>query len=238
MTVAAIIPVWNEESAIGEVVRDLVATGIPDEIVVVDGASTDRTVAVAMGAGARVVIETRKGYGRACATGVLSTSADTLVFLDGDGADNPAALHLLLDPVVAGWADLVLGARNDMEQGALPFHATLGNTVAARLISLAWGQHIRDLPSFKVIRRDALLKLNMSEATYGWTIEMIVKAARSHYRLHEVPIRYRRRTGGESKVSGNVRTSFHAATSILTTLARHSFGSNSPSTLLPNGDGA
>lgn len=237
MTVAAIIPVWNEESAIGDVIRELVSTGIPDEIVVVDSASSDRTVEVAKAAGARVVVEKRRGYGRACATGVLSTTAGVLVFLDGDGADNPTELPLLLEPVQSGKADLALGTRNDMERGALPFHARLGNSLAARLISLAWSQHVTDLPSFKVIRREDLLRLNMSEATYGWTIEMIVKAARQGYRLCDIPVRYRRRNGGESKVSGNLQTSVRAAASILSTLARHGWGSNPGPTLLPNDHG-
>lgn len=190
----------------------------------VDGGSRDRTAEVARDAGARVVVEPRRGYGRACASGAQAARADILAFLDGDGADDPAALGALLQLVLQGKADLALGARRPMEAGALPAHALLGNRLAAGLISARWGQPIGDLPSFKVIRRETLLELELAEATYGWTIEMIVKAARRGLRLAEVPLDYHRRVGGESKVSGNLSTSLKASYAILSTLARHGLG--------------
>lgn len=221
--VAVVIPVFNEEAAIGRVVAG-VPREVADEVIVVDGGSTDGTVEVAREAGARVIVERRRGYGRACASGAQATRAEILAFLDGDGADDPANLPRLVKLVASGQADLALGARSRMEAGALPAHSMLGNKLASALISAHWSQPISDLPSFKVIRRQSLLDLEMTEATYGWTIEMIVKAARRGYHLAEVPLDYHRRVGGQSKVSGNVRTSVRAAAVILSTLARHGFG--------------
>jgi hypothetical protein len=146
-----------------------------------------------------------------------------VVFLDGDGSDDSSALGRVLDPVLADQADLALGTRIDMEVGALPWYARAGNLVAARIISLLWRQRVADLPSCKAIRRRHLLALQMTEDTYGWTIEMIVKSARRRLRIREVSLTYRRRVGGESKVSGNPRASLLAAVSILRVLARHAF---------------
>ncbi|MDE3075631.1 MAG: glycosyltransferase [Chloroflexota bacterium] len=232
-SLAAIVPVLNEEAAIGDVVRALLATGLPSEVIVVDGGSSDRTVETAAAAGARVLVERRRGYGRACASGAFASQATVLAFLDGDGADDPASLERLLQPIADGTTDLVLGARASMEAGSLPFYATAGNRLAALIVKLAWRQRISDLPSFKALRRDTLVRLDMTEATYGWTIEMIVKAARRGLRIKEVPLNYRRRRGGQSKVSGNPRTSIRAAASILSALVRHGTGRNGGSTLLP-----
>lgn len=222
-SLAVVVPVFNEETAIGHVVRSVPAD-IASQILVVDGGSRDRTAEVAREAGATVIVETRRGYGRACASGAQAARADILAFIDGDGSDDASALPRLIAPIADGSADLVLGARTPIEEGALPGHAVLGNKLAAALISARWRQPIHDLPSFKVIRRDKLFALDMTEATYGWTIEMIVKAARHGYRFAEIPLDYRRRMGGESKVSGNLSTSAKAAYAILSTLARHGFG--------------
>jgi len=229
--VAVVVPVFNEESAIGQVVAGI-SREIASEIIVVDGGSSDRTAGVARAAGARVIVERRRGYGRACASGAQAARHEILAFLDGDGADDPAALATLVELVASGKADLALGARSRMEAGALPAHAVFGNKLAAALISARWRQPVTDLPSFKVIRRETLLELNMTEGSYGWTIEMIVKAARRGYRLAEVPLDYHRRMGGESKVSGNLRTSIRAAAAILSTLARHGFGRGAGQPLL------
>jgi len=222
-TVAVVVPVFNEEEAIGHVIRGI-PSGMADEVLVVDGGSSDRTAEVARRAGATVIVETRRGYGRACASGAQAATSEIIAFIDGDGADDASALPKLLEPIASGQADLALGARSRREDGALRAHAVLGDHVAAAIISLRWGQRVTDLPSFKVIRRDKLLALEMTEATYGWTIEMIVKAARAGYRLHEVPLDYHRRIGGESKVSGKLSTSLKAAVSILSTLGRHGLG--------------
>ena len=218
---AAVIPALDEEVAIGDVVSSI-RSDVVDEIIVVDGGSKDRTAAFAERAGAKVVAERRPGYGRACATGVLHTDCEVIVFLDGDGSDDGSALGQIVDPIVRNEADLVLGSRLDIEPGALPFYARLGNSLAAWTITVLWRQRISDLPSCKAIRRRHLVDLRMTEATYGWTIEMIVKAARSRLRILEVPLRYARRAGGESKVSGNALASIKAAFAILSVLARHS----------------
>ena len=221
--VAAVIPALDEEIAIGDVVRSI-NSDVVDEIIVVDGGSKDRTAVVAQGAGAKVVAERRPGYGRACATGVLHTDCETIVFLDGDGSDDGSALGRIVSPILSGEADLVLGSRLDVESGALPFYARLGNWLAAWTITALWRQRISDLPSCKAIRRRHLVELQMTEATYGWTIEMIVKATRNRLRIRELPLRYARRSGGESKVSGNAVASLKAAVAILRVLARHSLG--------------
>lgn len=220
---AAVIPALDEEVAIGNVVNSI-RSDVVDEIIVVDGGSRDRTAAVAQRAGAKVVAEPRPGYGRACATGVLHTDCDVIVFLDGDGSDDGSALGQIVGPIARDEADLVLGSRLDAESGAMPFYARLGNLMAAWTITALWRQRISDLPSCKAIRRRHIVDLHMIEATYGWTIEMIVKAARSRLRIREVPLRYARRAGGESKVSGNAVASIKAAFAILSVLARHGLG--------------
>ena len=215
-----IIPVWNEATAIGHVVA-----GVPrdtvDEIIVVDAGSTDPTVEIAREAGARVVVELRRGYGRACATGVNATTAEIVAFLDGDGSDDASELTRIIAPLREGLADVILGTRTNLAAGAMPFYARAGNVFASAVISLLWRQRITDLPSCKAIHRDALITLGMTEATYGWTVELIVKSARHGLRLREVPLSYRARVGGESKVSGNPRASIKAAVAILRVLGRH-----------------
>jgi glycosyltransferase involved in cell wall biosynthesis len=222
-TVAAVIPAWNEEVAIGHVVA-AVPREVVDEIIVVDANSSDATVEVARGAGARVVAEKRRGYGRACATGVNATTAEIVVFLDGDGSDDAAELGRVVEPVRRGEAELALGTRATIAKGALPFHARAGNAFAALVISATWRQRVTDLPSCKAIRRADLIALGMTEATYGWTIELIVKAARQGRHIQEVPLTYRPRLGGESKVSGNLTASVRAAIAILRVLFRHTLG--------------
>jgi glycosyltransferase involved in cell wall biosynthesis len=222
-SIAVIIPVYDEAEAIGTVVA-AIPRSVVSEIVVVDGGSRDNTVEIAQQAGARVVVETRRGYGRACATGVAATSCDVLVFLDGDGSDGATELGRVVAPLLDGEAQLVLGARAVMSRDAMPAFARLGNSVAAALISLLWRQRITDLPSFKAIRRRDLVLLGMTEATYGWTVEMIVKVARQRLRIVEMPLPYHHRIGGVSKVSGNPRASLLAAVAILRVLARHALG--------------
>jgi glycosyltransferase involved in cell wall biosynthesis len=235
-SVALIIPAWNEAAAIGHVVRR-VPRHIVDEIIVVDAGSTDSTVAEAEGAGARTVVERRRGYGRACATGVNSTGAEIIAFIDGDGSDDAGELERVIRPLLDNQAGLVLGTRSNVEGGAMPIYARFGNVFAAGLISIIWRQKVTDLPSCKAIRREDLIALGMSEASYGWTIEMIVKVARRGLMLMEVPLTYRARMGGESKVSGNPRASMKAAYAILRVLLRHSLfsgeaGQNGPIELL------
>lgn len=223
VTVALVIPVWNEEAVIGRVLAEIPPNTV-DQVIVVDGGSHDRTVAIAQAAGATVVTQQRRGYGAACATGVAAAPmAETIVFLDGDYSDPPALLPSLLAPLLANQADLVLGSRvlGGMEQGALPFQAVFGNRLVTTMIWLLYRRRLSDLPSFKAIRRSSLARLQMREMTYGWTTEMIVKAIRAGQRIVEVPVAYRRRGGGQSKVSGTIRGTLLAAYRLITATLRY-----------------
>jgi glycosyltransferase involved in cell wall biosynthesis len=219
-SVAVVIPVLDEAEAIGRVVAAIPRSAVT-EIIVVDGGSRDQTVEVALAAGARVVVERRRGYGRACASGAGATSCDVIVYLDGDGSDDASQVERVVEPLLRGEADLVLGARADVRDRAMTVFAHLGNVLAAAIISARWGQPVTDLPSFKAIRRSDLVRLGMTEATYGWTVEMIVKSARKRLRITGIPLTYYQRVGGVSKVSGNRRASAKAAIAILRVLARH-----------------
>ncbi|MBU1750590.1 MAG: glycosyltransferase family 2 protein, partial [Chloroflexi bacterium] len=167
--------------------------------------------------------EPRRGYGRACAAGLAAARGDVVVFLDGDGADDPAQIPDLLAPIRAGQADMVLGSRlaGEMEPGAMPWQQWFGNWLAARLIRLLYGLPLTDLGTFRAVRREALLELGMIEMTYGWPTEMIVKAARRGWRVVEVPVHYRARRGGRSKISGTVRGTVLAAYYIVGTILRY-----------------
>ena len=215
MRVAVVIPVWNECRAIAYVLAEIPAS-VADEVFVVDGGSTDGTQAAARAMGATVVVQRGRGYGAACFTGALAASADLLVFLDGDYSDPPAQIGRVLAPLRAGAADLVLGSRErgQMAAGALPLHARLGNRLAVATLNLLYGQHISDLPSFKAIRRDHLLALGIRDLHYGWTAELVARAARRRLRIADVPIDYRVRIG-DSKVSGTLGGSVKAGYAIL-----------------------
>ena len=204
--VVAIIPARNEEGAIGKVVaalpRDLVR-----RVIVVDNGSTDRTAEVARAAGATVVPLTQPGYGRACATGVaMAGDAEIILFLDGDYSDFPEEAHLLLAPILANEADLVIGSRlrGRREPGALPPHQLFGNWLVSGLMRLLYGVQVTDLGPFRAIRAELLASLGMEQMTYGWPSEMMVKSARRGARIGEVPVSYRKRIG-RSKISGTVR---------------------------------
>jgi glycosyltransferase involved in cell wall biosynthesis len=197
-------------------------------VIVVDNGSTDRTAEVAQLAGAVVVDEPRAGYGYACAAGVRAAAdhgAEVLVFLDADGSFDPAQASDLLAPIDAGQAELVLGSRTagGMESGAMPPHARFGNWMVAALMRLLYGLRVTDLGPFRAIRADLLERLDMREMTYGWPTEMMVKAARRGARVVEVPVRYRVRRGGRSKVSGTVRGSLLATYAILFVTLRYAF---------------
>jgi glycosyltransferase involved in cell wall biosynthesis len=206
MDAALIIPALNEAAAIGGVVAQVPA-GLFERIIVVDNGSTDGTAAAAHAAGAEVVSQPSRGYGHACWAGVQAAGAvEILTFLDGDGSFDPAELPRILAPLRAGHADLVLGSRElgGAATALLP-HQRLGNRLVAALVRRLYRIRVTDVGPMRAIRRDTLESLVMTERTYGWTIEMVVKAARRQARIVEVPISYGLRVGGESKVSGTLR---------------------------------
>ena len=221
--VSVVIPALNEEEPISGVVRECLATGVPDEVIVVDNGSTDCTAERAREAGARVITAPR-GYGQACAAGACRVSAecDIVVFLDGDGSDVPAFIPQLVDPIARGTHDFVIGSRTrgKREPGSMNSQQILSGRIAGWILRLLYGVRYTDMCPFRAIRRDALAKLNMREETYGWNLEMQMKAARAGLRIIEIPVNHRRRMGGESKVSGNLRGTFVAGARILATLLR------------------
>ena len=224
--VVAVIPAWNEEGNIAHVIADVPRDLCPT-VIVVDNASTDRTVEVAQAAGAIVVHQPRRGYGYACAAGARRAQelgAQIIVFLDGDYSDYPQDMRLLVAPILEGRADMVLGSRlSGGKEGrrAVPAHAAFGNRLVSAIMRLRFGLRITDLGPFRAIRADTLRQMRMREMTYGWPIEMIVKAARGKRRILEVPVRYRKRLSGKSKVSGNLQASVKAGWCILSVTFRH-----------------
>jgi len=222
--VSVIIPTRNEASAIGRVLADIPAD-LVTEILVVDSRSTDGTPEIAARMGARVIHESRRGYGRACLTGLAHADApDIVVFLDGDYSDRPAELSLLLAPILEGRADITLGSRLGKQRiaGALPWHAVFGNWLAAGLIKLLYGVKISDLGPFRAARADVIRELALEEATYGWAVEMILKGALQGFRIVEVPVSYHPRIG-KSKISGTVRGTLGAAWFILSRIVSYYF---------------
>jgi glycosyltransferase involved in cell wall biosynthesis len=214
MNVSIIIPVLNEAESIGQVL-----TAIPAEndweTLVVDGGSRDGSPDIARSAGAIVVFETRRGYGQACASGLKVSQGKIVVFLDGDGADDPVRLPAMIAPLVDGAAELVLGSR---QGGKMPWHQKMGNRLAVGWINRLYHQSLTDLGPFRAVRRDDLFELKMEEMSYGWSVEMIVKAARLGWRIVEIPVEYHSRQGGKSKISGTLRGSLLAAYFILRTI--------------------
>ena len=212
MKISVVIPAFSEEQAIGDVVRAVPAEGVR-EIIVVDNGSSDDTARQASAAGARVIQEPRPGYGSACLAGARAAAeADVIVFLDGDRSDNPEQLPEIAGPVLENRADLVIGSRiaGVLDKGAMPLHGRLGNRFIAFLLRLLYGATITDIGSFRAIKARTLRDLNMEQMTYGWPVEMVVKAARNGLKIQSVPINYRKRIG-ESKVTGTVRGSILAA---------------------------
>ena len=222
--VSIVIPALNEEEPIADVVNECLATGIPSEVIVADNGSTDRTGVCAREAGAKVVSEPRRGYGRACMAAVraVSPESDIIVFLDGDGSDCPEHMNRLVDPIIAGTHDFVIGSRTrgQREPGSMNAQQVFAGYFAGWLVSILYGVRYTDMCPFRAIRRDALERLSMHEETYGWNLEMQMKAARAGLRILEVPVNHRCRTGGVSKVSGTLRGTFDAGARIITTLLR------------------
>ena len=232
-TVAVVIPALNEEGAIGGVVRELRAVQINDRplvdvVVVGDNGSRDQTAERATAAGAVVVSEPERGYGAAClrAIAYLRTRPegppDILVFVDGDGSNDADELALLVDPIAANDADLVIGARNRLaDPGSLTPTQQFGNHLASFLLRGLYGTDTTDLGPFRAIAWPAYERLGMVDRNYGWTVEMQVKAAKQRLRVHEVDVHNRARRAGESKVAGTLRGMLGAGYKIIWTIARY-----------------
>ena len=220
-----IIPALDEEDSIGRVLADIPRDVVSD-VIVVDNGSSDRTAEVAARGGATVVEERRKGYGYACLRGInhiksLSYLPDIVVFLDGDYSDDPSEMKRLLLPIIEGESDLVIGSRTlgRRQRGALLPQQVAGNRIATLLVRWLYGVSFTDLGPFRAVRYERLLSLGMQDKTFGWTVEMQVKAARAGLRCAEVPVSYRKRIG-VSKITGTVSGSLGAAFMILWTIFR------------------
>ena len=222
------IPARNEEASLPDVLASLDRDRLP-EVVVVDNGSDDATAQVAMRGGARVAREPHRGYGAACLRGISllrESPPEVVVFLDADGSDDPSDLPALLGPIARGEADLVIGSRvlGRSEPGALTAAQRFGNALSAMLLRALFGARASDLGPFRAIRWEALERLGMRDRDYGWTVEMQARAARLHLRCAEVPVRYRRRAAGKSKVAGTLQGATLAGAKILWTIGRVRFG--------------
>jgi glycosyltransferase involved in cell wall biosynthesis len=219
--VTVVIPTFNEAESIGAVVAEL-PRDVVTRILVVDGGSSDGTAERARAAGAEV-IPVGRGYGLACLAGAQAAGGDDIVvFMDGDGADDPSAIAAVIAPIARGDYDFVITsrARGEREPGSMAWHQILAGRLAGALTGLLYGVRYTDMSAFRAIRRATLLGLGMRELTYGWNLEMQMRAARAGLRVLELPVGYRRRRGGESKVAGSLRGSLKAGTKIITTFAR------------------
>jgi glycosyltransferase involved in cell wall biosynthesis len=223
--VAIVIPALNEEAAIRQLLPEI-PLDLVTWIIVADNGSTDGTAAVARALGAIVASEPMRGYGRNCLAGfrmACKLGVDIVVFMDGDGSDDPADLPMMLAPIIGGSADLVIGSRvsSRAERGAVPPQARLGNWLVSHLIHFLYGVRLSDIGSFRVLRCSTLANLEMNEMSFGWPVEMLVKAARKRYRIVELPIHYRHRSHGHSKVAGTIVGSVKAAYFMLRTTLRY-----------------
>jgi glycosyltransferase involved in cell wall biosynthesis len=221
--VSVVIPCLNEQEPIAGVVAEVLAQGV-DEVIVADNGSTDATAARAKAAGARVVSEPRRGYGRACAAGLAAVrpDADVVCFLDGDGSDVPGFLAAVVGPVARGEADFVMGSRlrGTREPGSMTPQQLVAGYLAGGLMRIVYGVKFTDMSPFRAMRVAQLRNLGMSEVTYGWNLEMQMRVAAAGLRILEIPVDHRCRRGGVSKVSGNLAAGLSAAWKITTTFLR------------------
>lgn len=225
--VAIVIPALNEEEAIRQLLAEL-PRDLAEWVLVVDNGSTDDTARIARAGGALVASEPVRGYGRACHTGfqkACELGAEIVVFMDGDGSDDPADLPAMLAPVLEGDVEMTIGSRitRRAERGAVPPQAMFGNWLVGGLLRLFYGVQVRDIGSFRVIRCTTLKELHMHEMTFGWPVEMLIKMAQAHHSVLELPIHYRHRRQGHSKISGSVVGGVKAAYCMLRTTARYAW---------------
>jgi glycosyltransferase involved in cell wall biosynthesis len=223
--VVVVIPTLNEEASIGGVVRSI-PRDLVGRVVVADGGSRDATAERARDAGA-IVIDVGPGYGRACLFAAqAAVDADIVVFMDGDGADDLGSIYTLIEPIRSGIADFVIGSRvrGTRDAGSMSWHQVAAGLVLGFGMRFLYGVRYTDMGAFRAIRRDVLLNLGMREMTYGWNIEMQMRAARARLRILEIPVPYHRRSGGTSKVAGSVRGTLRAGIRIVSTFIRVAFG--------------
>lgn len=227
MIVDVVIPAFNEAGNVGYVVRDLKAQAVRN-VVVVDNNSTDDTALEARQAGAVVVAETTQGYGAACLKGIAwvndqSTPADVILFCDADHSDDISALPSLLEPIERNRADMVIGSRalGERQPGAMTPQQVFGNWLATRMIRLMYGVRYTDLGPFRAIRRESLNAIGMVDQTYGWTVEMQVKVVKEGLRFTEIPVDYKRRRTGKSKVAGTLKGTILAGYKIIGTIFKY-----------------
>ena len=220
--ISVIIPAYNEEESLPHVLNDLPQDRL-HQIIVVDNRSTDRTAEVARENGAAVVHEKRQGYGRACLAGMaMLENPDIVVFLDGDYSDYPEEIDLLVEPILKGESDFIVGSRMILKEsrGALLPQARYGNMLAVFLIRLFFGHRYTDLGPFRAIRYESLRAIGMRDKNFGWTVEMQIKAIKNELRIREIPVRYRMRIG-VSKITGTVSGTFKAGTKIIYTIFKY-----------------
>ena len=226
INIRVIIPAFNEENAVGKVIEEIPREQV-SEIIVVNNASTDETESVARSLGATVLAEPVKGYGRACLTGIkylssCETKTDVVVFLDADYSDYPEELPMLVSPIAQEDFDLVIGSRalGQRQRGSMTIPQIFGNWLATNLLKLFYGANFTDLGPFRAMKYQSLIALNMQDQTYGWTVEMQLKAAKMKMKFTEVPVNYRVRTG-QSKISGTIHGTLMAGYKILWTIFRY-----------------
>ena len=228
-SIDVLIPAWNEEKSLPLVLADLPKSWVR-QVIVCDNGSTDRTAAVAQAGGARVIHQPERGYGNACLAGMHylqslppSEQPEIVVFLDGDYSDYPDELPALVAPIINGGYDMVIGSRRlgGLQAGAMTFPQRFGNWLAPLLIRWFYSYRFSDLGPFRAIRWDKLLELEMADRNFGWTVEMQVKAAKQKLRCTEIPVRYRKRAGGKSKVSGTLKGAVLAGIKIIVTIFKH-----------------
>ena len=220
-----VIPAFNEEASIGKVIAEI--PDVVEEIIVVSNKSTDKTVEMATKAGAVVLEEHRQGYGWACLKGIdyaYQKEATIIAFLDGDYSDYPQQLHDVLKPILEDNMDMVIGSRalGNRKKGSMTFPQIFGNWLSTNLLKLFYRAHFTDLGPFRAIRTEALKKLKMSDKTYGWTIEMQIKAAQNRLKFCEVPVDYKPRIG-TSKVSGTIKGAVMAGIKIIFAVFKYKF---------------